>query len=333
MSQRQSIIWIFSVEPPAEPDFTMSSTLKALRALSDETRLRIIALLEQEEVSVNELQEITRLGQSRISTHLGLLQESGLVQSRREGKRAFYKINDKADGVAREFIALAVRGAREMPGHEPDRMSLKRVLGRRQDQAKLYFNQVAGRFDRSYGPGRTWQAFGHLLLRLLPPLVVADLGSGEGLLSELLARRCKKVIAVDNSEKMVEFGARKAKRNGLKNLEFRLGDISSPPIEDGVVDLAILSQALHHAADPGAALQAGFRILRPGGQIVILDLLRHHFEQATELYGDRWLGFAESDLQRWLEDAGFRRVEIDIVAREEQPPHFQTLMAAGVKPG
>ena len=118
----------------------------------------------------------------------------------------------------------------------------------------MYFNQVAGRFDRVYGPGRSWQAFGHLLLRILPPLVVADLGSGEGLLSELLARRCKKVIAVDNSEKIVAFGAAKAKKNGLKNLEFRLGDLQDPPIEPDSVDLVILSQALHHAAEPAKAL-------------------------------------------------------------------------------
>ena len=98
--------------------------------------------------------------------------------------------------------------------------------------------------------GRSWQAFGQLLLRILPPLVVADLGSGEGLLAELLARRCKKVIAVDNSEKMVEFGARKAKKNGLKNLEFRLGDLQNPPVEPDSVDLVVLSQALHHAVDP-----------------------------------------------------------------------------------
>jgi len=160
--------------------------------------------------------------------------------------------------------------------------------------------------------------------------VVADLGSGEGLLSELLARRCKKVIAVDNSEKMVAFGANKAKGNGLKNLEFRQGDLQKPPVEPHSVDLVILSQALHHAEDPGKTIQAAAGILKPGGQIVILDLLAHHFEQARELYGDRWLGFAESDLQRWLESAGFKKVEVSIVAREEQPPHFQTVLAAGL---
>jgi ubiquinone/menaquinone biosynthesis C-methylase UbiE/DNA-binding transcriptional ArsR family regulator len=309
----------------------MSATLKSLRALADPTRLRIIALLEKDELSVNELQEITRMGQSRISTHLGLLQDSGLLQSRREGKRTYYRLNPGADGSVRQCLQLAASGAREMPEHPADQINLKRILSRRNEQAQVYFNQVAGRFDRSYGPGRSWQAFGHLLLRVLPPLVVADLGSGEGLLSELLARRCKKVIAVDNSEKMVAFGAKKAKKNGLKNLEFRLGNLQDPPIEPQSVDLVILSQALHHAEHPPKAVAAAHRILRPGGQIMILDLLKHNFEQARELYGDRWLGFAESDLQRWLEEAGFKNIEISVVAREEQPPHFQTILAGAVK--
>jgi len=168
-------------------------------------------------------------------------------------------------------------------------------------------------------------------LRIVPPLVVADLGSGEGLLSELLARRCRKVIAVDNSEKIVKFGAAKAKKNGLKNLEFRLGDLQNPPIDPGSVDLVILSQALHHAEDPAQTVAAANRLLRLHGQIWILDLLKHTFEKAHDCYGDRWLGFAESDLHRWLEAAGFRKIEISVVAREEEPPHFQTVLAGGVK--
>lgn len=309
----------------------MSSTLKSLRALSDPTRLRIVALLEKDELSVNELKEITRLGQSRISTHLGLLQESDLVQSRREGKRTFYRLNPNATGAEGEFIRLAIRGAKELPEHDGDQINLKRILNLRREQAQVYFNQVAGRFDRVYGPGRSWQAFGHLLLRIVPPLIVADLGAGEGLLSELLARRCKKVIAVDNSEKIIAFGAAKAKKNNLKNLEFRLGDLEQPPIESNSVDLVILSQALHHAPDPIKALRSAYAILKAGGQIMILDLAKHHFERARELYGDRWLGFPESDLQRWLEAAGFKKIEISVVAREEQPPHFETILAGGQK--
>jgi ubiquinone/menaquinone biosynthesis C-methylase UbiE/DNA-binding transcriptional ArsR family regulator len=309
----------------------MAETLKSLRALADPTRLRIMALLERDELSVNELQEITGLGQSRISTHLGQLQDAGLLQSRREGKRTFYRLNQLADEHDREFIQLATRGAKEMAEYPADQVNLKRIVARRQQQAQLYFNQIAGRFDRSYGPGRSWQAFGHLLLRVMPPLTVADLGAGEGLLSELLARRAKKVIAVDNSEKIVAFGASKAKKNGLKNLEFRLGDLEAPPIDKQSVDLVILSQALHHAETPAQAIAAAHNILKTGGQIMILDLLKHNFEQATALYGDRWLGFSQGDLHRWLEAAGFKKIEISVVAREEQPPHFQTILAAAEK--
>jgi len=309
----------------------MPSILRSLRALSDPTRLRIVALLEKEELSVNELQEVTRMGQSRISTHLGLLQDAKLVHSRREGKRTFYRLLPAIPGASGEVVHLAIQGAHELPDYPADQINLKRILTRRREQDQVYFNQVAGRFDRIYGPGRSWQAFGHLLLHILPPLVVADLGAGEGLIAELLARRCKRVIAVDNSEKIVAFGAAKARKNNLKNLEFRLGDLQSPPIDPDSVDLAILSQALHHAPDPSKAIAAAHHILKPGGQLMILDLARHKFEQAHELYGDQWLGFAESDLQKWLEETGFKKIEISIAAREEQPPHFETLLAAAQK--
>lgn len=309
----------------------MSSTLRSLRALADPTRLRLVALLEADELSVAELQEVTKLAQSRISTHLGMLSETALVVARRDGKRTYYRLNPLADKAALEFMQLAIRGARELPEYEGDQLNLKRVLARRTDQAAAYFNLVAGRFDRSYGPGRSWQAFGNLLLRILPPLVVADLGSGEGLLAELLAHRCKKVIAVDNSEKMVEFGKKKAIENGIDNLEFRLGDLESPPLEAASVDLVILSQALHHAEQPEAALRAASAILKPQGRIVILDLARHRFEQARALYGDRWLGFSDTELYRWLELAGFHNLEVSTVAREEQPPNFETLLATGCR--
>ena len=309
----------------------MSSTLKSLRALADPTRLRLMALLEQEELSVNELQEITRLGQSRISTHLGQLQEAGLVQSRREGKRTFYKLNGGSDKAAEALVKLAVSGGKEMPEFAEDGVNLKRTIALRKEQAQIYFNQVAGRFDRSYGPGRSWQAFGHLLLRMVPAVEIADLGSGEGLISELLARRAKKVIAVDNSEKMVSFGAEKAKKNGLKNLEFRLGDLETPPIAPTSVDVVLLSQALHHAENPAQAIGSAHKILRAGGQVLILDLLEHDFDEARELYGDRWMGFKTSELHRWLEAAGFKKIEISVVSREEQAPFFETILAAGEK--
>ncbi len=306
----------------------MSAILNSLRALGDPTRLRLLALLEKEELSVNELKVITHMGQSRISTHLAQLQKAGLLQSRREGKRSFYRIGKLGKQSSQAVVDLAVQGAKELPEHATDLINLKMALTLREDQAQIYFNQVAGRFDRSYGPGRSWQAFGHLLLRMMPRWVIADLGSGEGLVSELLARRARHIIAVDNSEKMVHFGKEKAQKNGLTNLEFRLGDLQNPPIDPQSVDLAILSQALHHAEIPSEAIKSAAKILKPGGQIVILDLRQHTFIQAHELYGDRWLGFREGELHQWLEQAGFRNIEVTIVAREEQPPHFETLLAS-----
>lgn len=309
----------------------MGTILKSFRVLSDPTRIRLIALLKDHELSVNELKEILQMGQSRISTHLGLLLDSGLVQTRKQGKRSLYKMSPEAGESAHEIVQLAVDGARELPEFEDDCVNLQRILARRENKAREYFNQAAGRFGRIYGPGRSWRAFGHLLLRIVPPIDVADLGSGEGILCELLAPRCRKVIAVDNSEKIVRYGALQAKKKKLNNLEFRLGDLQDPPIEDASVDLVILSHALHHAENPERAIHSAYRILRKDGQVIILDLAKHDFELARELYGDCILGFAEGDLHRWLETAGFEEIEISTVAREAEAPHFETLLALGRK--
>lgn len=169
------------------------------------------------------------------------------------------------------------------------------------------------------------------MIALLPPLAVADLGAGEGTLSQLLAKKARKVIAVDNAPKMVEFGAQLAKKHGFKNLEYRLGDIENPPIEKNSVDLAIFSQALHHATRPERAIAAAHRILKKGGRIVVLDLLSHRFEKARELYADHWLGFSEVQLHQWLEEAGFAEIEVTVVSREKEKPHFQTVFATGLK--
>ena len=310
----------------------MASTLKSLRALSAPSRLRLLVLLNESELTVRELTEITNMRQSGISMHLGQMQEAGLVESSRDGKNAYYRVTRDNGKDNSRLMELAAAAVVEIPEHASDCVNLKRILDRRENQDLVYFNRVAGRFDRVYGPGRSWQAFGQLLLRLVPEIVVADLGSGEGLLSELLARKCKRVIAVDNSEKIVKFAQAKARRNGLANLEFRLGDLQHPPIDDVSVDLAILSQALHHAEEPAQAIAGAFRILKPGGQLMILDLVAHKFHQARELFGDRWLGFAESELHCWLESAGFGTIDISVVSCEEEEPHFETLLASGMRP-
>ena len=166
----------------------------------------------------------------------------------------------------------------------------------------------------------------------MPAITVADLGAGEGLVSQLLARRAERVWCIDNSPKMVEVGTELAKKNGLANLAYKLGDIENVPLADRSVDLAILSQALHHAAHPQRAVDEAHRILKPGGQLLVLDLKEHTFEKAHELYGDLWLGFKESALHSFLKKAGFQQVDVMVAARESVEPNFETLLASGVKP-
>lgn len=306
----------------------MQRTLKILKLLSDPTRLRILRLLDREGLTVAELQQILGMGQSRTSAHLAQLKAEGLVSDRRAGKNIYYARGGKISAAVAELIRS---GGEELPEAAADDAAVKLVLRKRQDKAGEYFNQLAGKFGRTYVPGRSWRALAHGLLRLLPPMVIADLGAGEGTLSQLLARTAKKVIAVDNSPAMVEFGSRLAVENGLKNLEYRLGDIDDPPIKTGTVDLALFSQALHHAASPGRALAAAYKILKPGGRLMVLDLLSHSFEQARTLYAHVWLGFSEVELARLIEDAGFRDTEVSVVSREAKAPHFQTVLATARK--
>jgi ubiquinone/menaquinone biosynthesis C-methylase UbiE/biotin operon repressor len=306
----------------------MASILKSLRLASDPNRLRLLLLLEQEELSVNELQEILGKGQSQISTNLSQLKQAGMVDDRRTGKNAFYRLN-----VPPQVMELLREGAREVPEAATDRDALRLVLRKRKDKMRRYFDEMAGRFGREYVPGRSWKGIAEALLKLLPPMVIADLGAGEGTISQLMAQRARKVIAIDNSEKMVEFGSELARRHGIRNLEYRLGDLEQVPIRSGTVDLAFLSQALHHARHPERAVSEAWRILKPGGRIAILDLNRHHCEQARELYADLWLGFTELELEQQLRAAGFQNLETAIVHREPEPPHFETMLAVGEKPG
>src|SRR5436305_4802642 len=283
----------------------MASTINFLRLIADPTRLRLLLLLEQEELSVAELQEILGMGQSRISSHLAQLKRAGAVVDRRAGKNVYYGLENPARNGARARVQELVQTvAREVPETARDRTALKLALRKRQDKAREYFDELAGKFGRSYVPGRSWEALAHVLITLLPPLTVADLGAGEGTLAQLLAKNARKVIAIDNSPKMVEFGANLARKHGFKNLEYRLGDLEEPPIDDGSVDLAFFSQALHHAIQPERAITSAYRMLRKGGRVVILDLLSHRFEKARELYADHWLGFSEIEMHDLLEVAG-----------------------------
>lgn len=304
----------------------MASILKSLRLAADPNRLRLLLLLEKEELSVAELQEVLAKGQSQISTHLSQLKQAGLVDDRRMGKNSFYRLTAPA-GV----MDLLRQAEGEIPEAAADREALRLALRKRRDSMRRYFDELAGKFGRQYVPGRSWKGIAEALLKLMPPMVIADLGSGEGTIAQLMAQRAKKVIAVDNSEKMVEYGSALARTHGIDNLEYRFGDLEDVPIRTRTVDLAFLSQALHHAEHPDRAIAEAWRILKPRGRIAILDLSRHHFEEAREMYADLWLGFTELEVERFLKDAGFKNIETAIVYKEQEAPYLETLLVTAEK--
>lgn len=310
----------------------MNTSWDTLKLLSDPTRLRILALLLREELSVAELQEILGMAQSRISSQLALLRQAEIVSDRRDGKKAFYSLRSRVPARQLTLVQAACDAVSDNPEVQDDRANLERILAKRRAVQEQYFNLIAGKLGKNHCPGRSWEAIGHLALRLTPAIDIADLGAGEGLISQLLARRARRVWCIDNSTKMVEVGSELAAKNGLANLTYKLGDIEAVPLPDQSVDLAILSQALHHAQHPQHAVNEAFRILKPGGRLLVLDLKEHGFEKARELYADVWLGFRESDLHGFLRDAGFDHVEVNAVAREQEEPFFETLLAAGSRP-
>jgi ubiquinone/menaquinone biosynthesis C-methylase UbiE/DNA-binding transcriptional ArsR family regulator len=334
----------------------MPSIVKILRAAAEPSRLRILLLLKEEELSVAELQEILVMGQSSISTHLSQLKQAGLVEDRRTGKNNLYRLT-LAEGTALyqgttsvvpkaaqnkngalapaagdSFLnELLARAAKETPEAEADQAAMRRVVKKRQDKMRAFFDSMAGRLGRDYVPGKSWKSLAEAFVQLLPPMVIADLGAGDGSSAVLLSQNAIRVIGVDSSEKMLDVARDQARRAGAMNVEFRLGEMEEVPIDDASVDLVFFSQSLHHTAHPERALREGSRILRPSGRIVVLDLAKHRFEEARELYADEWLGFSEADIEAMLVGAGFTDVQASVVDRDPDAPQFQTLLAVGSK--
>lgn len=310
----------------------MASYLRTLRLLGDEARVRMLRLLQAEELSVAELQEVLGMGQSRISMQLSQLKQAGLVEVRKAGQKSLYRLTTARGAESFVLEETLRRGAEEIPEAVQDDAALQFVLRRRKDRLRTYFDELAGRFGRHYVPGRNWKGLAEMLLNLMPPLVIADLGAGEGTVALMLAQRAERVLAVDHSTKMRDYTLEVAARNEVKNLEYRLGDLEALPIGDAEVDIALFHQTLHHALHPKTALMEAWRILRPGGRVAVLDLLKHAVEEARDLYADIWQGFSRMELAALLHDAGFTNPDVAVVHREDEPPHFETVLAVAQKP-
>ena len=305
------------------------------RLLGDEARLRLLRLLSLERLNVSELTGILGIAQSGVSRHLGLLKEAGLVSEQRDGGYTYFRLASEiaADGngaaplaalLAAEFAALG----RSAIG-KADEARLEEVRRLRKENFDIHAGPDTN--ERQLVPGRSWAAWSRALGHLLPPLRVADLGCGEGYLTIEASRWAGRVIAVDRSAVVLKRARSLATRRRVRNVIWKRGELERLPLRNASVDVALLSQALHHAKDPARALGEAARIVVPGGRVLVLDLRQHDEGWVRERLGDRWTGFTDEELGTLLEGAGLTNVKVAVGARRVGDP-FTVLIASGTKP-
>ncbi len=307
----------------------LSSTTRLLKALGDDTRLRLLHLCSLGELSVSDLVEILNMGQSRVSTQLTLLKEVGLVTDRKVGRRNLYSLGPAGQGEPLTGILAEQKGSTEFAD---DLAGYEALSARKEKESRSYFDRVAATFGEQELPGRTWEGLARALLQLAPKARYVDLGIGDGLLTLMLAEIAERITAVDISPEMLHHMKVRAGKRGLDNIDYVEGEIEDLPLEDNSFEVAVLSQALHHAEDPVKALTEARRVLVPGGRLMVIDLLAHNEDWVRERLQHRHLGFTEPDLERLLVEAGFENNKIIRVARDPSPPHFMTLLATGFSP-
>jgi ArsR family transcriptional regulator len=304
------------------------------RLLGDEARLRLLRVLRRERLNVTELTGILGLAQSGVSRHLGLLKDAGLVVEEKDAGFTYYRVPDAAGANGTAAVWAALEEQFESSANEAavraDEARLQEVLRLRKENFETH-GGADTRDARQLVPGRSWAAWSRALGMLLPPLRVADLGCGEGYLTIEAARWASQVIAVDRSEAVLERARALGLRRRVANVVWKRGELEKLPIKDATVDVALLSQALHHAANPARAVAEASRITIPGGRVLILDLREHREEWVKAKLGDRALGFNEGQLTRMLADAGLADVRVGIGARKAGDP-FAVLIAAASKP-
>jgi ArsR family transcriptional regulator len=310
----------------------MATSAGLFRLLGDDARLRILRLVHEERLNVTELTSILGIAQSGVSRHLGLLKDAGLVEERREGGFTFFRLSpglvSGANGYGPVWPLLEAQfeSASATPGGRADDARLEEVRRVRKEN----FDEHGAAAERGQiVPGRSWAAWSRALAHLLPELDIADLGCGEGYLTIEASRFARRVIAIDRSDAVLERARASARRRRVKNVEWKRGELEKLPLKDAIVDVALLSQALHHAADPSKALGEAVRILRPGGRVLVLELRRHEEHWVRDRLGDTWLGFEDDELRTLLENAGLTAVKVTVGARRARDPFTVRISSGG----
>jgi len=306
------------------------------RLLGDEGRLRLLRVLARERLNVTELTGVLGLAQSGVSRHLGLLKDAGLVQEEKDGGYSYYRLapplapgRNVGENPLRAVLDRQFASSADDPMLRADDARLHEVLRLRKENFETHAGPDT-RDARQLVPGRSWAAWSRALGTLLPPLKVADLGCGEGYLTMEAARWAARVIAVDRSEAVLRRARGLAERRRVTNVVWKRGELEHLPIGSEQVDVAMLSQALHHAEQPARAVAEAARITAPGGRVLVLDLRTHHETWVHNKLGDRVLGFSDAELKRMLTSAGLRDVRVGVAARKTGDP-FTVLLASGVK--
>lgn len=300
-----------------------------LKVFADATRVRLLSLLEGEELTVAELSAVTQLAQPRVSTHLAKLKEARLVRDRRAGVSVYYRFDDAALDPAQRALWLSIGAGSDDPLLRQDAERVPAVLAMRAADQN-WADSVAGDMERHYSPGRTWEALARTALPLLQPGDVLDIASGDGVLAELLAPHAKRYACIDTSPRVVAAATERLRR--YANVDVREGDMHALPFADASFDLVVLMHALTYAAKPAQAVAEAARVLRHGGRLLLSSLARHEHRAVVEAYGHANLGFTDKELRRFAGKAGLRISSCDTVTREKRPPHFEVISLIGVKP-
>lgn len=295
----------------------MPDLLQIHKALADETRLRLLRLLSRSPLNVNEVIDILRMGQSRISRHLRILAEAALVTRRREGTWIYYERSpEPADKLVADMLLLVSEHENAVPHFEPDMQRMEAAIERRRQQTRSFFDS---RRDGDELRHRSLEGayYRQVALSLLPERceTILDLGTGSGLLLPALLERADRVIAVDASTTMLDL-ARVSAGSEISRCEFRLGDLEHLPVRDGEADAVMACMVLHHVSTPAVALKEAWRALGAGGELAIVDLARHEDESLREL-ADLWLGFQPAEMRRWLKAGGFTVEHADTVTSQD----------------